>query len=136
VVRLKEVSMVQVFVYTFQDINDIELCPMSIPLKPGAPTTPVKLHIYAQPAMGGHMDPLDARDAYTKLAKTFGLDVVPIAPFFTPAEDPGICGLNEDDMQNLGEMSTASLGDSGSNCDALVVDNHKKKYAGVRDCDK
>lgn len=125
----KQVSMVQVFVYEVENMQDVVLTPPGVRPKEDPSTNTAKIHVYAQPkeTMMGTMAELHGRDAYTKLAYLFGLRIIPAAPLFEAASDPKTPGLDSADMLNLSEQMKMNMGilhgESGSNCDALVIDN-------------
>jgi hypothetical protein len=122
-----KVSLVQVFLYDVADPASVRLSPPDVGPKVDPATNTAKLHIFAEPSnpMFNLEGRLHVRDAYSKLALLFGLDIVPLAPAFEAASDPGLPGLIINDMLNLGEALSMSIeaGTSGSNCDALVIDN-------------
>jgi hypothetical protein len=122
-----KVSLAQILLYTVLDPSKVQLVPLGITPKYDASTDTAKLHIFAQPSspMADMMGRFHVRDAYSKLAMLFGLDIVPLAPAFIRPSDPGLKGLTINDMLNRGEMPPMSPeeGDSGSNCDPLVIDN-------------
>lgn len=120
----KKVSMVQVFIYSVGDIGDVSLQPCNVHPHQDPYTGTAKIHIFAQPR--GMVGTMHARDAYCKLTDLFKLDIVPLAPLFTKPDNPCLPGLSEDDTKNLAEKlmkPSPFLSESGSNCDALVIDN-------------
>ena len=120
----EEVSMVQVFVYSTAGPDRVGIS--SSRARPHIDTHKrvAKIHVYAEPP--GMPPPLHARDAYTQMAEMFDVEIVPIAPLFVPYKDPGVYGLDADDMRMLNEQTQGpmmGMGSKASNCDALVIDN-------------
>lgn len=123
------VPMVQLFIYTTYDPEGVHLAHCKAKADVSQETKTARLHLYAGPT--GMVDSFHARDAYSKLSGLFAnLDVIPVTPLFVKAIDENIRGLNELDMRTLAEMEmntdSIMLGESGSNCDALVIDNFSK----------
>jgi hypothetical protein len=133
--RPEEVSMVQILFYTVPDPSKVQLVPPGITPVYDQPTDTAKLHIFAETPCRMTDIPglLHVRDAYTKLALLFNLDIVPLAAAFTPPFDPNLPGLSFQDLMNLDEMMMGLqnlddtkeklMADSGSNCDPLIIDN-------------
>ena len=126
--RPANVSMVQVFIYDIEDPTTLGLTsskakPHIDPVKRIA-----KLHVYAEPDTMGHR--FHALVSYARLAEMFGLEILPIAPLFTPASDENIEGLDIRDMKTLlemGKMHAIGAVSKDENCDALVIDNSTKE---------
>jgi hypothetical protein len=123
------VAMVQVFEYLTADWKQVQLEPLkretTMPLF-NQSTNTATLHVHASPSGGLH-NPYHARNAYSKMAEMFKLDIVAITGLYAHAHDEGIPGLTVDDMLSLMELREGAhqpaAGASGSNCDALVIDN-------------
>jgi hypothetical protein len=118
---IEEVSMVQVFQYEIDGTPDI-YPPGDVPVRPAGHETPAQLHVFAEPEITHRA--FHGRIAYTRMAEMMGLKIVPIAELSTPPTDPGVPGMTKCDTIGLSDRINHSifLGESGSNCDALVID--------------
>jgi hypothetical protein len=122
-----KVSMVQLFIYDVEDLQGVELTPPGVHPHKHETTPTGKIHVCAQPR--GPVGPYHARDAYTKLALLFGLDIIPIVPLTGMTGGSGLpVGLDDGDLLALEDPIVrthpyTTKGESGSNCDALVIDN-------------
>lgn len=116
------VSMVQVFEYAVTGRPDIQP-PTGVPLDNSGDR--LKLHVFAEPV--AFHEPFHARNAYTRMAGIFGLEIVPITELFTPPDSSNVPGLTDEDTIGFTDLllKAADRGESGSNCDALIIDRTK-----------
>lgn len=125
-------SMVQAFGYRASDGSKVALAPSHATPYINEDSRVVKLHLYAEPPTTP--DQFHARDSYTTMAEMFNLNIIPVAPMFTPATKPPVEDLDQNDMLMLMEilmpMPSIGVGSKGSNCDALVIDNTELDHQG------
>ena len=109
------VSMVQVFEYLISGRPDIQP-PGGVPSDTSGER--LKLHVFAEPMHPPK--PFHGRNAYTRMAQMFGLRIVPITPLWRTPHNSNVPGLTHKDTEGLSD--TIARGESGSNCDALIID--------------
>jgi hypothetical protein len=120
----RQIAMVQVLVYDAEVKEDLKLAPLDWKPEVNPDGRTINLHLYAQPEAIHPGFPKDHfKTAYRKLAMAFDLTITPLMTTdgATPV-DPGIAGLQKDDLISLWEPKNRPAG-SPANCEMLVFDN-------------